>query len=38
MGRESIRRRVGSTRDEQHQMELLGRFCGEGLECKALLA
>jgi hypothetical protein len=25
-------------RDEQHQVELLSRLCGEGLECKALLA
>jgi hypothetical protein len=25
-------------RDEKHQVELLGRFHGEGLECKALLS
>jgi hypothetical protein len=25
-------------RDERHQVELLGRFQGEGLECKALLS
>jgi hypothetical protein len=25
-------------RDEQHQVELLDRFRGEGLECKALLS
>jgi hypothetical protein len=25
-------------RDEQHQVELLGRFQGEGLDCKALLS
>ena len=24
-------------RDEKHQVELLGRFQGEGLECKALV-
>ena len=24
-------------RDEKHQVELLGRFHGEGLECRALL-
>ncbi len=24
-------------RDERHQVELLGRFQGEGLECKALV-
>jgi hypothetical protein len=25
-------------RDEKHQIELLGRFQGEGLECRALLS
>jgi hypothetical protein len=25
-------------RDEKHQVDLLGRFQGEGLECKALLS
>jgi hypothetical protein len=25
-------------RDENHQVELLGRFAGEGLECSALLS
>jgi hypothetical protein len=25
-------------RDEPHQVELLGRLCGEGLECKALVS
>jgi hypothetical protein len=25
-------------RDEKHQVEVLGRLSGEGLECRALLA
>jgi len=28
---------VITCRDEKHQVELLGRFQGEGLECKALV-